>query len=240
MSHNPCKEEFALSSESWTETDRIELSFYEVDPVDCSMANTSRQHPLGEGDKMICRQCFTAKTDSKNSRMCLNKKCLFFEKTRPPLHNTSPLPRSSYHFETVPNGEKFDMLQRTDSQGSLSDDVTTFTGNLSISTNNSRWPALYGSGSLWDSSGLSSVVANKSDAECDRKRFYSANNVPATTALPHASTIRNWRSDHVRHGSFSLPASNNLSENEDDEDDTFLPTSMMHTRNLQEVLVLCC
>jgi len=233
MSHNPCREEFALSSEPWAE---IELSFYEVDS---SMANTSRQHPMAEGDKMICRQCFSAKADSKNSRMCINKKCLFFEKTRPPLQ-TSSLPQSSYHFETISNGDKYEILQRSDSQGSLSDDVTAFTSSLSISNSSSRWPALYGSGSLWDSSGLASVVASKSEAECDRKRFYSANNVPASTALPHVTTTRNWRGDHVRHGSFSLPASNNLSENEDDEDETFLPTSMMHAGNLQEVHVLCC
>ncbi|XP_065882912.1 cytoplasmic polyadenylation element-binding protein 1-like isoform X2 [Dysidea avara] len=227
MSHNLCREEFVLSSEPWTE---IELSFYEV--PDSSMANTSRQYTLAEGDKMICRQCFSAKTDSKHSRMCQNKRCLFFEKTRPP---PSSLPQSSYHFETIPNGDKYEMLQRSDSQGSLSDDVTAFTGNLSISSNNTRWPALYGSGSLWDSSGLPNVVASKSEAEFDRKRFYSANNVPATTALPHATTNRNWRSDHIRHGSFSLPASNNLSENEDDEDETFLPASIMHTGNLQEM-----
>ena len=239
MSHNLCKEEFALSSEPWVET--IELSFYEEGDIAMSH-HVSKQHPLGEGEKMICHQCFTAKQlDSKTRRVCQNKKCLFFDKARPQQTNPPSFPK---HFETIPNGDKFE-LQRTDSQGSLSDEVAAFTGNLSLS--GGRWPAFYGGagGSLWDTAGVVGVMPSKCeqlDTDFDRKRFYSATAAPATSTLAHTVTTasRGWRSEHVRHGSLSLPFSNNQSENEEEEDDTFLP-QYIPGGQLQEVCmsVLC-
>ena len=222
MSHNLCKEEFALSSEPWIET--IELSFYGEGDIAMSH-HLSMQHPLGEGEKMICHQCFTAKqVDSKARRVCLNKRCLFFEKARPQQTNPLSLPK---HFETIPNGDKYETLQRSDSQGSLSDEVAASAGNLSLS--GGRWSAFYGGisgGSLWDTPGVVGVMPSKCehlDADLDRKRFYSANAAPAALTLAHTATTasRNWRGDHIRHGSMSLPFSNNQSENEDD-DDAFL------------------
>jgi len=234
MSHNLCKEEFALSSEPWVET--IELSFY---AEDLAMSHLSKQHPLTEGEKMICRQCFAAKqTDSKARRICFNKNCLFFEKLRP--QQTSSLAVTK-QFETIPNGDKYETLQRSDSQGSLSDEVATYTGNLSLT--GTRWPVFGGiaGGSLWDSTGMVGVMPSKTDQpdpDVDRKRFYSATTAPAATPLSHTVTTanRHWRADHIRHGSLTLPFSNNQSENEDDDDDTFLPF-MPGGAQLQEV---CC
>lgn len=229
MSHNLCKEEFALSSEPWVET--IELSFYAEE--DLAMSHLSKQQPLSEGEKMICHQCFTAKqTDNKTRRICFNKKCLFFEKTRPPQSSSLAVTK---HYETIPNGDKYETLQRSDSQGSLSDEVATYTGNLSLT--GTRWPAFYGGiagGSLWDSTGVVGVMPSKTDyldTDVDRKRFYSA-----TTAPPATTTNRHWRADHIRHGSLTLSFSNNQSENEDEEDDTFLPFMSGGTQ-LKEV---CC
>ena len=238
MSHNLCKEEFALSSEPWTET--IELSFYaEGDPA--MSHQLSKQYSLAEGEKMICHQCFTAKQiDSKARRVCLNKRCLFFDKARP--QQTNPLSLTK-HFETIPNGDRYEILQRADSQGSLSDEVATCAGNLSLSGN--RWSAFGGGiigGSLWDSTGAVGVMPSKCeqlDSDFDRKRFYSANAVPATSTLSHTAAIanRNWRGDHIRHGSLTLPFSNNQSENEEDDDETFLPHFM--SGGMQEVWYIC-
>lgn len=235
MSHNLCKEEFALSSEPWIET--IELSFYGEGDIAMSQ-HLSKQNSLGEGEKMICHQCFTAKQmDSKARRVCLNKKCLFFEKARPQQTNPLPLPK---HFETIPNGDRYETLQRSDSQGSLSDEVATFAGNLSLS--GGRWSAFYGGiagGSLWDTAGVVGVMPSKCEhlnTDSDRKRFYSANAAPATSTLAHTTTTasRGWR-DHIRHGSLTLPFSNNQSENEE-EDDTFLP-HFIPGEQLQEVYI---
>lgn len=238
MSHNLCKEEFALSSEPWTETS--ELSFY--GEGDFAMSHhPSKQHTLADGEKMICHQCFDAKQmDSKARRVCLNKKCLFFEKAPRPQPTSNPLALTK-HFETIPNGDKYETLQRSDSQGSLSDEVATGAGNLSLTN---RWPALYGGGlgggSLWDSTGVIGVLPNKCehlDTDSDRKRFYSANAAPALSTLAHTATSasRNWRGDHIRHGSLSLPFSNNQSENEEEEDDAFLPHFVVPGGQLQEV-----
>ena len=197
----------------------------------------SKQYSLAEGEKMICHQCFNAKQMDKTRRVCLNKRCLFYDKARP--QPTNPLPLSR-HFETIPNGDRFEMLQRSDSQGSLSDEVATCAGNLSLSGN--RWSAFGGGmigGSLWDSPGVVGVMPNKCeqlDDNFDRKRFYSANAGPAALTLSHAATTasRNWRGDHIRHGSLSLPFSNNQSENEEEEDDTFLP-HFVSAGQIQEV-----
>lgn len=235
MSHNLCKDEFALSCEPWAET--IELTFYEEEDLAMSH-HLSKPHPLAEGEKMICHECFTSKqTDNKTRRICSNKKCLFYEKPRPQQTNSFPITKQ---FETVPNGDKFETLQRTDSQGSLSDEVTTYTGNLSLAGN--RWPPIYGS--LWDSSGVVGVLPSKPDqfdTNFDRGRFYSANTALAPTTLPHtaSTTGRHWKGDHIRHGSLSLPFYNSQSENEE-EDDTFLPSFMTRSQ-LQEVCQnLCC
>lgn len=235
MSHNLCKEEFALSSEPWTEP--TEFSFY--GETDSAMSHhLSKQQSLAEGEKMICHQCFAAKQiDSKARRICSDKRCLFYEKARLQQTNSLPVPK---HFETIPNGDKYETLQRSDSHGSLSDEVATFTGNLSLGGN--KWLAFGGGmtgGSLWESTGVVGVMPSKCDqldADLDRKRFYSANTATATTALTHTNTTasRHWRGDHLRHGSINLPFSNNQSENEEDEDDAFLPT-FVPGGQLQEV-----
>ena len=172
---------------------------------------------------MICHQCFSAKqVDSKSRRVCLNRRCLFFDKARP--QQTNPLSLTK-HFETIPNGDRYEILQRSDSQGSLSDEA----GNLSLTGN--RWSAFGGGiagSSLWDSTGVVGVLPSKCehlDSDFDRKRFYSANAGSAVSTLSHTATTgsKNWRADSIRHGSLSLPFSNNQSENEEEDDDTFLP-----------------